>query len=254
MTKTTRRAVLAALIGMMGAGPVLASGRAEIICVPDEEAASVPSTSGIPWGSMSKTMREQLLPKKPVIQVTYSPDGDAGLPGLFFVGAINTDMTIGAVMDLSGEWVPYQGGMYPPAQRFDNGLPPVIVLQMDIPRTVDRQQYERGTPWNASMSYGGFGLFAGHGALSLDMQEQIATRRQFLTEHKDELIQKGAWSATYEDDDDHVRRSMVQNDMDSNNKYVRLITIPNTNPCYDAGSRPPGAPGAPPVPTGPSGH
>src|SRR5450830_1434732 len=86
----------------------------------------------------------------PVLNISYSPGGDAGKPGLFWLGVLTPDRQSGAIMTPQG-WTTYQGGLYPFQARYDAGLPGSITFSMPFPSN-------DGTTY----AYGGYSIYAGH--------------------------------------------------------------------------------------------
>ena len=157
---------------------------------------------------------------QPVVTISFSAGADAGKPGLLWVGALDQSQTIGAVMTLSGAWATYEGGLYPPARRFDAGLPQGATLTVPVPPPAGYAS----TTNTAHLV--GYSIYVGHGALTAAAQQQIAARRAFLNSVKAQRVAAGTWSAEY-DSDDRFAWSLVQKDMVDGGKWAAALTIPS---------------------------
>ena len=69
----------------------------------------------------------------PMLNVSYSPAADAGNPGLFWIGILTPDQQFANALDVTGTWVQYLGGLYPPHKRFDSGLPGTVTVSVPFP-------------------------------------------------------------------------------------------------------------------------
>ncbi len=149
----------------------------------------------------------------PVLNISYGPGGDAGKPGLFWLGVLSADQKSGAVMTPSG-WATYQGGLYPFQARYDGGLPGSITFSLPFPSN-------DGT----TGSYVGYSIYAGHGAYTSAAMQTVATRRAGLDGMKPKRVALGTWKAEYDNDDQFIW-SLIQKDMVDNSKYGALVSIP----------------------------
>lgn len=149
----------------------------------------------------------------PVLQVAYTTGGDAGTPGLFWLGILSQDQTIGATLTPQG-WQTYDGGLYPFQSRYDAGLPPTIVHSVPFPPGVQN-----------TLQYVGYNVYSGHGVYSVDMRKKVADRRASLNVVKPEMVAKGRWRPEF-DSDDHFIWTLIQKDMTDNRKFGPLLAIP----------------------------
>lgn len=154
----------------------------------------------------------------PQLNVTYTPGVDAGNPGLLWLGVLSPNQTIGAVLDITNNWIAYEGGLYPPNKRFDGGIPGTVTISVPFPGN----QY--GTPTNTSQ-YVGYSVYMGHGIYTKTAADMVASRRTFLNSIKAERQAQGTWRAEY-NDDTQMMWSLVQKNMVDNNKYGSVLTIP----------------------------
>jgi hypothetical protein len=155
----------------------------------------------------------------PTLHVTYSPGADAGTPGLFWFGILTPDQQFAEALDITGTWVQYLGGLYPPNQRFDNGLPGTVTVNVPFPA----DQY--GSVPLTTSQYVGYTVYAGHGIYSQQSQQMVAIRRESLNAVKPQRVAAGTWNSAY-DDDTNFMWSLIQKDMTDNNKWGAVITIP----------------------------
>jgi hypothetical protein len=167
----------------------------------------------------------------PQINISYSTGSDAGTPGLFWLGVLSPDQTVGAVMTLNQGWQPYQGGLYPPEARYDNGLPGTITITIPFPAPMQNNNGfgnafggMQGTTLDTS-AYVGYSVYVGHGAYTSAGQALVADRRAMLISVKPQRVAAGTWQAAYDSDDQFIW-SIVQKDMVTNSKYYSIITVP----------------------------
>lgn len=151
--------------------------------------------------------------KPPVLNINYVPTGDAGTPGLFFLGVLSPDEQSGAVMTPQG-WVTYSGGLYPFKARYDAGLPGSIPLNVAFPGGGLTTQ-----------AYVGYKVYVGHGAYTAAGRASVADRRTSLNEAKPTLVAEGVWKPELEDDERFIY-ALVQKDMVDNRKFGILLTVP----------------------------
>lgn len=152
----------------------------------------------------------------PVLNVSYTPGVDAGVPGLFWFGVLSPDQTQGAVLTEQG-WATYQGGMYPFQARYDGGLPGTITLTIPFP--------PNGQGTLDTSGFVGYSIYAGHGAYTSQGQQTVANRRAMLNSVRAQRIAAGTWQADY-DSDDRFIWSLVQKNMVDNQKFGALLAVP----------------------------
>lgn len=180
---------LALLLSLMGALiPAYAAGTAAILCRNDGT-------------------------RTPILQVSYSPGSDAGMPGLFWLGIISRDMKLGAMLTSQG-WTDYKGGLYPFQSRYDNGLLPSIKVEIPFPNDV-----------SDTGQYAGYSIYVGHGVYTAAMRQKVAERRASLETVKPELLAQGRWRVEF-DSDDLYKWSLIEKDMKDGHKYGSILTIP----------------------------
>lgn len=155
----------------------------------------------------------------PTLSITYTPGGDAGNPGLTWVGVLSPDQTVGAVLDITNSWTTYNGGLYPPNARFDGGIPGTVTVSVPFPGDA-----YGNTPTNTS-AWVGYSIYMGHGIYTSDAATMVANRRTYLNSVKAERQAKGTWRAEY-DDDTRFMWSLVQKNMVDKGKYGAVLTIP----------------------------
>jgi len=164
----------------------------------------------------------------PTINVTLNTGADAGKPGLFWLGVLTPDQQTALVLPLNGRWEKYQGGLYPPQSRYDNGLPSTISLQIPVPS----YDPENGQVFNSSPTttaqYIGYSVYVGHGALDSKSLKLVADRRAYLDSIREERIAQGRWSHHY-DSDDQYKWALAQKDMTDSNKWGAVLSIPFIN-------------------------
>lgn len=165
-------------------------------------------------------------------QLTCSYDGtvhlrdsvtinEPGQPGLVWVGMHNPAKTAAYLLDLQGNWQAYNGGLLPPAGRYDGGLPTTMTLDVTLPA---------GSTLGSSDAFVGWQVYEGYGVYTPKSRQMVAERRSALNEIKPTRVAAGKWNAEY-DSDDRFIWSLVQKDMTDNSKYVNVMTIPYVN-CY----------------------
>jgi hypothetical protein len=157
--------------------------------------------------------------KQPTIRLSYTTGSDAGTPGLFWLGLLSPDQTLGAVLTEAG-WTQYNGGLYPFQARYDGGLPAVISRTLNFPNNE-----------TTTSMYQGYTLYVGHGVYTAQAREKVAVRRNVLDTAKPELVARGRWRPE-NDTDLHYVHALIQKDMVDNKKYGGTIQIPvlNCNP------------------------
>lgn len=154
----------------------------------------------------------------PVVSVTYSPDRDAGVPGLFFVGVLAQGGQSGGVLTAGNRWVGYEGGSFPFYEKYLTGIPGSISFSIGLP--------------NGSMTteaYVGYTLYAGHGVYTKKAAAEVAKMIKDRDETKASLIKYGAWTADLEKgwiSDIQMIQAAVEHDFYQNQKGVKLLTIP----------------------------
>lgn len=193
--KFMMRTMLALVVGAH-AGLACATAQVEMVC-----------------GDGSPLMRYSSSGATPTLRVTYSTAGDAGKPGLFWLGVLSADQQIGAALTPQG-WQAYQGGLYPYQSRHDAGLRHTITLNVPMP----------GTSLTTA-EYVGYGLYLGHGVYTQQAQQQVASRRAALNRVKPDMVAKGRWRPDFDTDDTFIW-TLIQKDMTDNGKYGRVYTIP----------------------------
>lgn len=158
----------------------------------------------------------------PNLQVSYSTGPDAGMPGLFWLGIISRDMTLGSVLTPQG-WKDYTGGLYPFQARYDNGLMPSIKLEIPFPNGVGNTR-----------QYAGYSIYAGHGAYTQASRQKVAERRAALATVKPDLVAQGRWRAEF-DSDEFYMWTLIEKDMKDGNKYGPILTIPYVDCAPESG-------------------
>lgn len=155
--------------------------------------------------------------KVPILQVVQSSGADAGMPGLMFVAVRSPDQQLSAFLGQGGEWIPYEGGLFPPARVFVEGLPGTVPVSVGY-----------------KAEYVGWELYAGTGALTASGQNMVRQRREALDKVRPMLEAKGKWRKAFEDDD-QMKWSLVHRDMVDGVKYRFVTTVPAMS-CDDSGS------------------
>jgi len=153
----------------------------------------------------------------PYLEVTYNTDADTGAPGLFWFAVANPDLSLGAYYDLNNTWQIYQGGLWPPNQIFENGLPPTISFEVPAPNG----SHDTG-------AYQGWGVYGGDGVLTAQAQADVAHRESILQQNQPAMQANGTWSPNYAQaaDTQKMEWAETQKDLLDNNKYALLLTIP----------------------------
>ena len=159
----------------------------------------------------------------PTVNVTYSTGTDAGTPGLFWLGILTPDQQFATALDLNGEWIQYEGGLYPPHKRYDGGLPGTVSISVPLPGGVTN-----------TAPFVGHTLYAGHGAYTQQSAQMVNKRRTYLNTIKPERQAKGKWQSAY-DDDTLFMWSLVQRDMTDKEKWGPVLTIPFIECTQDTG-------------------
>lgn len=135
-----------------------------------------------------------LISQTVTVYLSPSPQ-DAGRPGAYFIGVRKRESDIAQFT--GGRWVPWQGGLYAPAQIFQalpTGYAPYVVLDHQL---------------ICSVTGGGkIELWAGYGTLT---PENEATVEQYHAIANPRLPA------------DHVRHVYVQLDMTKNNKFWNVF-------------------------------
>lgn len=109
--------------------------------------------------------------KPPILHVQYS-SGEAGLPGLFYLGVSTPDGELGALRT-GNSWTNYKGGMLPFQSRYDGGMPASIYLKIPFPGgglTTD--------------PYVGYQVGAGHGVFTPTSRGLVEKRQAILERTK----------------------------------------------------------------------
>jgi hypothetical protein len=152
----------------------------------------------------------------PELRITYSPDSsDVGMPGLFWLGILSPSETVGAVYNINHQWDSYNGGLYPPANRYDAGVPSTITLTIPFPADTGY----------TTEAYQGYSIYVGHGVLTSNAVEMVSLRRNYLNSVRDQRIAAGTWRTEY-DSDTQFQWSLIQKNMVDNNKYNSIYRIP----------------------------
>ncbi len=197
-----------ALLGVLLAASMAAahaSGTATVTCGQPGQTGQQQSYFGYGWGGT------------PIINVTYSTGGDGGQPGVFWLGILTPDQQVADALNINQQWIQYTGGLYPPNQVFTSGMPGTVTVSIPLP----------GDPSDTSQ-YVGYTIYAGHGVLTTQDQQEVAYRRQYLNANEARMQQNGTWNSAYADDS-QFEWALVQKDMLDNNKWGAVITIPYVN-------------------------
>lgn len=161
--------------------------------------------------------------KMPVLSIVQSSGVDTGTPGLVFVAVRSPDQKLAAFLGQNGEWLPFEGGLFPPARIYINGLPGTVSIPIGSPN---------GT--STMYNYVGWEVYVGTGALTASSQNIVRQRRQALDRAKPVLTAKGQWNPAF-DDDERIKWSLVQKDMLDGIKY-RFVTVVPALSCDSSGS------------------
>lgn len=153
----------------------------------------------------------------PVMEVTYSTDGDAAAPGLFWFGVEKSDLSQGAYYDINNTWQIYVGGLYPPNQIYLSGLPGTIGFEVPPPNGSHN-----------TSAYVGWGVYGGHGVYTVPAQADVATRENMLVQNQSRMQANGTWGSEYEAVNDGQKMAWAETQKNSvdYNKYALLLTIP----------------------------
>ncbi len=177
-------------------------------------AAATAQAGGAAWVTCGYSAQGvQNTGEAPILHISYSTAGDAGTPGLFYLGVLSPDQKTGAVMTGQG-WTAYQGGLYPFQARYDAGLPGSITFSIPFPG------YDLSTG-----SWAGYSIYAGHGAFNQQGMQAVQSRRAGLNEMKPIRVKNGTWRAEYDSDEQFIL-SVIQKNMTDGGKYAALITVP----------------------------
>jgi len=161
----------------------------------------------------------------PAIEVTYTTGADAGIPGLFWVGVLTQNQTLGAFYTKKG-WEPYEGGLYPFHSRYDSGFQRTLNVKLPFPGSN-----------HTTREYVGYTVYTGHGVYTKSMQDQVSERRQAYDSVKPAMVAKGMWRKEFDSDEFHML-ALVQHDLTINKKYGLIYTIPfiDCNPSDGGGA------------------
>lgn len=154
----------------------------------------------------------------PLLSLTLNINpADTGRPGLVYVGAHDPMQTQGAVLNQSGAWEPFTGAMLTPYIIRRDGLT-LQVVQIPLPNAADWQG------WSVYVGYGA--LTAEADAMVVKAVASVATVRAQFPDRTIPAV-----------NEDHFRRSLIQEDMRKNNKYVfvRNITPDLIGMCNSSG-------------------
>jgi len=151
----------------------------------------------------------------PVLNVSYTPGADIGIPGLFWLGALAPDQKSGGVL-VGGRWVGYQGGSYPFQARYDGGMPGMISFSIPLPVS------------NLTTGeFVGYGVYMGHGVYTGKAAARYASWRADLDSAKARLAANNR-NVAAEDAGANERliQALVQKDMTDNGKYGLALVVP----------------------------
>ena len=138
----------------------------------------------------------------PMVNVSYTTGGDAGLPGQLWLGVLTPDQDKGAVL-ASHEWTAYLGGDLLPHASYEGGLPRVITLSVPFP---SNGRFD-------TSGFIGYRIHVGHGAYTKQAQQAVASRRSTI----------GA--SSHETNDGQIA-TLIQRNMVENKKFGALLTVP----------------------------
>lgn len=146
----------------------------------------------------------QYTGEPPVININYSPGGDVGKPGLFYIGVLTPQGNKGAFFT-GNSWIAPGGGLFPFYSRHDGGFPSSLRVKVPFPGA--------GLTTGA---YVGYEIYAGHGVLT-------AAGRAQVNEHN-ELYRQAQQPRT--DGGLHHIQTLVQGDLMTKSKYNSMGVIP----------------------------
>lgn len=155
----------------------------------------------------------------PVLNISYSPNGDAGSPGMIWVGVLTADQSGGAVLNTSNNWMLYSGGLYPPNQVYYGGIPSSINISVPFPNDAT------GLPVTNTSQYVGYSVYIGHGIYTQAAADAVASRRSYLNSVKPQRLAAGTWLAGY-DDDTQYQFSLVQKYMVDSGTWGGVLSVP----------------------------
>lgn len=134
---------------------------------------------------------------------------DLGHPGLLYIGMHDPGMSQAAFF-VNGNWVGYQGGLFPINTIASGGLYNVRMV----------------IPLPPSLAGGGWKLYVGYGALSAAAESQVQATINAISAAK-ALKTDAALGAI---DPNSYRRTLIQSDMTQAGKYGYVNTGVETNP------------------------
>lgn len=165
---------------------------------------------------------------RPVLTFTATTK-DAGKPGLLWIGVHTPDKKFGYFLNLNGVWEQYTGGLYPPNKRFDGGLPERARMRVPLPSQANGA--------DSTAAFAGWEIYVGYGALTKADEEVIKTRRKAIQDAR-----KSGQKLDHPeyDSDERLAWALVQKNMVDNQKYRRVIVVPNMS-CAEKSARIPTA-------------
>lgn len=134
---------------------------------------------------------------------------DRGRPGLLYVAMHDANMTQAAFLT-SGKWSAWTGGLFPAYSIASSGLSQVTI----------------SLPLPPALAGGGWKLYAGYGALSVDSESRVQAALDAVSAAK---ALTGNAGGIYAVDPDHYRRTLIQTDMTQGGKYAYVNTGVESN-------------------------
>lgn len=163
----------------------------------------VPGPSSITFSNASLSCYGRI----PLLSLTLNINpSDAGRPGLVYVATHDPQQTQGAVLNQYGVWEPFNGAM----------LTPYIIRRDGLSAQVVKIPLSNAADWQ------GWSLYVGYGALTAASEGMVAQAVASVASVKARFPERNIPAVN----EDHFKRSLIQEDMRKNNKYalVRNIT------------------------------
>lgn len=154
----------------------------------------------------------------PVVSLSYSPDGNIGVPGAIYIGVLDASRKGGAVLTPGDSWAAYQGGSFPIYRSYSDGLPGSVSTLLQLPNG------SRNTS-----EYVGYTLYGGHGAFTPEYRAKVSQMIATNQKIKEGFIRRGEWTPARESrsiSDMSMVQAAVEHDFSQNGKVTQLLTIP----------------------------
>lgn len=148
------------------------------------------------------------------------------LPSKLLYKNLSVGVSVGTIIPIgliqSGEWLPFEGGGYPPYKGFHQHLPSAFRVLVPL---FDKGKFGIGSAISTD-DKAGSGVYVGHGLFTEQAEQMIAARNSLIDKAEGVRKQKGFNKPSPYSDDLMAKLALISYDMVKNLKIKKMMQVP----------------------------